>query len=162
MNRAITILSDLQGRELLVDTNLLLLGVVGNFDYRLIGRKRLEAFTVQDLNLLNLLVSRAKRLITTPGILTETSNLATQLIDGKRQIELFHKFGIKIKEFDERHESSAVVCEEPAFLSLGLTDAAITRIARDGMLVLTVDFPLYGYLNKNGVEALNFNHLRTA
>jgi len=66
LNRAITILSDLQGRELLVDTNLLLLGVVGNFDYRLIGRKRLEAFTVQDLNLLNLLVSRAKRLITTP------------------------------------------------------------------------------------------------
>jgi hypothetical protein len=148
------------GRDLLVDTNLLLLGVVGNFDHRLVGRQRLERFTLRDLELLNRFMSLAKRLITTPNILTETGNFAAQLIDQRRHNQLFQSFGLLIKDLDERHERSAVVCEQPAFLRLGLTDAVIAQIARDGMLVLTVDFPLWGYLKKNGVEALNFNHFR--
>ena len=113
------------GRDLLVDTNLLLLGVVGNFDRRLIGQKRLDLFTVEDLELLNQFILLAKRLITTPGILTETSNFAAQLIDEKRRTELFQRFGFAITGFDERYERSAVICEQPVFLRLGLTDAAI-------------------------------------
>jgi len=146
---------------LLIDTNLLLLEVVGNFDSRLIGRKRLEGFVVEDLFVLNRLISMAKRLITTPGILTETSNLAAQIIDPSRRSDLFQKFRIAIKELlDERHEKSAVVCGQPAFLRFGLTDAAIAQVTADKVLVLTVDFPLIGYLLKKGVDARNFNHYR--
>ena len=154
-------LSQFRNRELLIDSNLLLLRVVGKFDYHLIGRKRLEAFTVQDFQVLNVLISFAKQLITTPGILTETSNLAAQIVDERRRKRLFEDFGATIRQsLDEGHEKSAVVCEQPAFLSFGLTDAVIAHVARAGMLVLTVDLPLYGYLLRNGVDAENFNHFR--
>jgi hypothetical protein len=145
---------------LLVDSNLLLLGVVGNFDYRLIGRKRLEKFSVQDLQVLNLLTSWAKQLITTPGILTETSNLAAQMIDEPRRSQLFESFRFQIRGLNEHYEKSTVVCEQPAFLRFGLTDAAIAQIARDDMAVLTADYRLCGYLTRIGVMAMNFYHYR--
>lgn len=153
-------LSQFRGRDLLLDANLLLLEVVGSFDYRLIGRKRLRTFTVQDLNVLYRLTSVAKRLITTPGILTETSNLASQIIGRAQFARFFAHLGVKIRQLDERYESSATISDQPLFLQLGLTDAAIA-LAGDGMLVLTIDWPLYGHLIKNGLDAQNFNHWRT-
>jgi len=44
----------------------------------------------------------------------------------------------------------------------GLTDAAIATIAKNGYLVLTDDFPLSQGLQNEGIESLNFNHLRDA
>jgi hypothetical protein len=154
-------LSQFRNRDLLLDTNLLLLEVVGSFDYRLIGGKRLETFTVQDLNVLNLLISVARRLITTPGILTETSNLASQINFGRDGFSrFFAHLGVKIKQLDERYESSAIISDHPLFLQLGLTDAAIAHLTQEGMMVLTGDWQLFGHLIKRGVDAENFNHWR--
>lgn len=155
-----TVQSQLHGRDLLIDSNLLLLGVVGNFDVRLVGQGRLEAFVAEDLDRLNEFTSLAKQLITTPGILTETSNLAAQMIGKLNRSSLFERFRAIIRIMDQRHERASVVCEQPAFLRLGLTDAEIAQIANKDMIVLTVDFPLHGYLHKNGIRALNFNHYR--
>ena len=41
-----------------------------------------------------------------------------------------------------------------------MTDTAIGMVAAEKFLVLTVDLPLAGYLNKKGVAAINFNNLR--
>jgi hypothetical protein len=154
-------LSKFRNRDLLLDTNLLLLEVVGSFDHRLIGGKRLETFTVQDFNVLNLVTSVARQLITTPGILTETSNLASQINFGRdRFSKFFAHLGVKIKQLDERYERSAIVSEHPLFLQLGLIDAAIVRLAQEGMMVLTGDWKLFGHLIKRGVDAENFNHWR--
>jgi hypothetical protein len=156
-----TIPPQLSGADLLIDTNLLLLKVVGEFDPRLIKRKRLDQFEIRDLALLNLYISQAKNLITTHGILIETSNLASQLIDEPRRIRLFEKFASEIKKLDERSARAADACEHPAFLRYGLTDAVIAHVASNSIVVLTVDVKLWGYLHKKGAHAVNFNHCRS-
>jgi uncharacterized protein YaiI (UPF0178 family) len=47
------------------------------------------------------------------------------------------------------------------FARFGLTDAAIANAAQRPMLVLTDDLPLYQTLVHQGVDAINFNHIRT-
>jgi hypothetical protein len=46
------------------------------------------------------------------------------------------------------------------FVKLGLTDAAIRLATSADTTVLTDDLPLYQTLNKAGIIAVNFNHLR--
>src|SRR5690606_14486178 len=64
----------------LLDTNLLLLWLIGRYDRRLIGRhKRTEAYTTDDFQLLDRLTRRCTKRFTTPHVLTEVSNLAAQV-----------------------------------------------------------------------------------
>ena len=51
--------------------------------------------------------------------------------------------------------------KETCFQRLGLTEAAIAALARRNCLLLTDDFDLYSTLVKQGVDAINFNHLRS-
>ena len=45
-------------------------------------------------------------------------------------------------------------------MRFGVTDAALVRIADEGVLVMTDDFRLYQYLLSRGRDVINFNHLR--
>jgi uncharacterized protein YaiI (UPF0178 family) len=61
---------------------------------------------------------------------------------------------------EERFEPAKALTKSDAFVKFGLTDTAISVVAAKKFLVLTVDFPLAGYLKKKGVDAINFNNLR--
>ena len=61
----------------------------------------------------------------------------------------------------EVYYASREVVASHEFARLGLTDAAIIELARDGTMVLTTDHELYGRLTANGVTAENFIHART-
>ena len=150
----------LAGRDVLLDTNLLLLEIVGAFDSRLIGRGRLDIFTADDFKLLHSLISQSRKIFTTPGVLTETNNLAAQIVARNNHSHFLTSFALAIHQLDERFESSAKISEHPAFLRLGLTDAGIAQITQKGMIVLTDDRALAGFLDKNGIQAVNFNYLR--
>ncbi len=52
--------------------------------------------------------------------------------------------------------------KSPAFPKFGLTDTGIVHSARGRFLVLTDDFRLAGYLQRQGIDVVNFNYLRTA
>ncbi len=54
------------------------------------------------------------------------------------------------------------LAQAESFAKFGLTDTAIVKLVKDQFLVLTDDFPLSNYLGKQGVDVLNFNHLRFA
>jgi uncharacterized protein YaiI (UPF0178 family) len=54
-----------------------------------------------------------------------------------------------------------LLVKENCFHRLGLTDAAIAALARHNYLFLTDDFDLYSTLVNQGVDAINFNHLRS-
>jgi len=41
-----------------------------------------------------------------------------------------------------------------------LTDSSILLAARNGFLILTDDFPLSNFLASEGLDVINFNHLR--
>lgn len=152
----------LRGRDaLFIDTNLLLLLIVGWLDVEQVERfRRTRAYTRDDFALLNTFVAGFARFLTTPNVMTEVSNLAGQLSEPLRR-EAWLTLGRLTGRFEERVRASKEIVGDPAFPILGLTDTSVILAADSGVTVLTDDLHLYVRLSSAGVEAINFNHLRT-
>ncbi len=147
---------------LLLDTNLLLLLFIGGKDPSLIPKaKTLAAFTSEDYDLLEGVINKNSfnRLVTTPHIMTEVSNLL-----GKERSNIQRLGREAMAEFlskcTEHTDSSALLVSDPVFNRLGLTDVAIAIASRLPAFVLTADAALYLHISSSGLEAENFNHIR--
>ncbi|HEX8691401.1 MAG TPA: PIN domain-containing protein [Longimicrobium sp.] len=155
-----TLLARYRTAGVLVDTNLLLLYFVGALDPDRIPRfKRTNTFTPEDHALLRRFLGRFERVVTTPHILAEVSNLAGELSGAVRD-GVFAKFAAGITLMEERHAPAAELAAQPSFPRFGLTDTAVVHHARGRYLVLSDDFRLSQYLQHQGVDVINFNHLR--
>ena len=142
-----------------IDSNLLLLLFLGGYDRRQIGtNKRLAMYTQADFDLLLDFLRLFSRVITTPNILTEVSNLSNAIADAAR-VEYFKWFATQIALLREEYIASNAAIDS-RWARFGLTDAVIAVVARNGYLVLTDDFRLSNALQKDGIDAVNFNHLR--
>ncbi len=140
----------------MVDTNILLLYFVGAFDRNLILKfKRTQQFTVEDYDLLLNLLGYFDTIITTPHILTEVSNLSSQLGSG-----YFAKFRQAVSVLREQSVPVMDILAMPEFPKFGITDTGIMHIAKNNYLVITDDFRLSQYLQSVGIDTLNFNHIR--
>ena len=145
----------------LVDTNILVLYIVGTLDPDLISKhKRTNKFLPADYRLLDGLLRRFRRIVTTPNVLTEVSNLVDQ-IGGETGQKLQALLGGFVETlFEEHYVQSIAAVKTEEFRRIGLTDSSILLLAKEDLLVLTDDIHLYLALVQRGVEALNFNHLR--
>ncbi|SRR5712692_1955870 len=149
------------GGDVLVDTNILLLYIVGLLDPSVIPRfKRTKIFTVEDFDELNYLLKRFRAVLTTPNILTEVSNLGGQLAEPLRS-GFFTILARAIPLFTEQHIDSRRASQIDRFITCGLTDAAILEAASRDILVVTDDFRLAGFLRGRGAAVINFNNIRT-
>ena len=149
-----------KGKGVLLDANILLLYFVGAFNPEEISKfKRTRIFTVEDHYTLVRILGYFETIVTTPNILTEVSNLSGQLA-GHLKGDYFEKFASGMTLFDEHYLSSANISEMQEFKRFGLTDAGIIHLARGSYLLVTDDFRLSQYLQKEGVNVLNFNHIR--
>lgn len=147
-------------KGILIDTNILLLYFVGSFDPVLITRfKRTVQFTIEDYEILLVLIHPFKKLLTTPNILTEVSNLSSQLNEPVKT-SYFQLFAERIREIDEHYVTSAHAARQEQFRKIGLTDAGIFELSENRYLVLTDDFRLSQTLNNRGIDVINFNHVR--
>lgn len=156
-------ISEYRNRGVLVDTNLLMLLIVGAYDRGQVertGRIR-DRFRAEDFDILVNLLDRFETRVTTPHILTEASNLLAQQLKGDLKGQVFLRFSALIQEeWIEQYTPAAALVEAPAFLWLGLTDIVVSKAARDTYLVLTDDALLADHLGRLNVAVLNFNHLR--
>jgi hypothetical protein len=144
----------------LVDTNLLLMYVIGAHDPNELPRfKRTKQFTPEDHALLVGFLGYFQRVVTTPHVLTEVSNWAGQLPDHTRMM-VFEVLSDGIALFDEQHDPAVELAADPAFKRFGITDAAVLHRAKGRYLVLTDDFRLSQYLQSEEVDVFNFHHLR--
>jgi hypothetical protein len=147
-------------RAVVLDSNLLVLLVVGLTDPHLIGRhKRLKAYDQDDLSLLQNLLAQAGRIVVTPNTLTETSNLLAYIEEPARS-RIREAFRLLIRAVDEEFVPSRTAAEALEFRWLGLTDAALLEVTDESYTLLTADLDLYLASLKRGASALNFNHLR--
>lgn len=147
---------------LLLDTNLLLLLFIGCKDTSLIPKARtLSAFEEGDYDLLEDVINKNSfnRLVTTPHIMTEVSNLLGKERNDIREIgrEAMSEF---LSKCDEHTDSSAILVADPQFNRLGITDVAIAIASRLPAFVLTADLALYLHISSSGLQAENFNHIR--
>lgn len=151
---------------ILLDTNVLLLLWLAKFDPRLIGGKRLEKYTPDDVELLAGYVGQFKRILTTSTILTETSNLAALVLSGQPKQALFRRFfpSFGASPPDDFHRCSVdgLTLDESIFVRLGFTDASIAATVGAQHLLLTDDLDLYLATQAQGAPAINFTHMREA
>ncbi len=153
-------------KTVLIDTNLLVLLIVGSLDKSRLGKKRVEKYDPESFEMLTGLLTDFQRHVSLPNILSETSNL---LNAGKREIVngATTRLAAYCKNLDEIYEVSFPVMETKGYQDFGLTDAAIAKVSqrgifgRHGVTVLTDDAPLYGYLSNIGAQVINFSHYRT-
>lgn len=148
-------------RGALIDSNLLLLLFVGRFDVaRIRTFKRTRNYIEDDYHVLERFVAYFDKIVTTPHVLTEVSNLSTWLPEGIREA-YFRGFRKGVAVLAEVFEPATKICDCGAFEKIGLTDSAIALISRQRLLVLTDDLPLANRLQSVGIDAINHNHLRT-
>ena len=156
------LIADYRSRGILIDTNLLLLDVVGRLDPKLVSKhKRTAAYSLEDFILLEELLGLFSKVVTTPHILTEVSNLSAQagnadIIPAVRQA-LAGRIGL----LDEQPCTASSVVNKDHFRKLGLTDSAILAVGAGEYLVLTDDVTLALILESRGADVVNFNHIRT-
>lgn len=145
---------------ILVDTNILLLYVVGLANRkRILSFKRTKQFTPEDFDLLVQILKSFQRVVTTPNILTEVNSLANQLGEPERS-KCLQIFGQTIARFEEIYKPSQQLAQLPEFQRFGLTDCGILNLAQRSYLVLTDDLRLAATLQRKGIDTVNFNNIR--
>jgi rRNA-processing protein FCF1 len=143
-------------KGVVVDTNLLLLYFVGQYDRDQITRfKRTNAYTADEFVLLANILSCFSQIVTTPNILSEVSNLSKGL-----KPAYFEEFRKQVRVLEEKYIPSSRVCESNHFAQFGLTDSVIADLSKNQYLVLTTDLDLAVLLQGLGIDVINFNHLR--
>ena len=145
---------------LLVDTNLLVLWVVGGVNRNRIERfKRTSGYTKGDFDLLLRVLARFNPLYTVPHVLAEVSDLTDLPGAEGQQARRFLKRTISLLK--EAEMPSARAAEDVLYPKLGLVDAAIGAVARGhDCTVLTDDQELYLRLSHEEVDVVYFRYLR--
>jgi len=144
-----------------VDTNLLVLLVVGSVNRRRIGQfKRTSSFEEKDYDLLRDLL-RGYRIFSLAHVLSEMSNLTD--LSGDEQAQARQILREAICAIEEPIMPSRTAVQNSVYTRLGLTDAAIVESARThGCAVLTNVLDLTLALQQQDLPAANFTHYRAA
>lgn len=150
-----------KSKRVLLDANLLTMYLVAQLgDGEVEKFSRTRAYTTADAKILDKTLSGFKSIITTPQVLTETANLLDWFTGKKREI-LFGYLSQFVITVDEKYLTAKQIILSPAFIKLGLSDAALFDICHlDKCVLLTADLDLYGFAVGHGIEAINFTHLR--
>lgn len=148
-------------KGIFIDTGPLLLWIVGLFDKQQIERfPRLEKHSIDHFVMLNNIINDFPKIVTTPCVLTEVCDYIRQFSSPKREEVLTNCFVPSIdKMMQEEYVASSTLGKMSHFRILGLTDSSIINAAKGKYIILTEDLPLWEYLRKNKIAAVNFTHL---
>lgn len=148
-----------RSKGVLVDTNLLVLLLVGLVNKRrILDFKRTQNFTVEDFDTLSRLTSCFGKLVATPHVLSQVSDLTD--LAGKDLVLIRKLFIDLVEQMEEHCAPTKELVRDALFTRLGLTDAAVATVCSSGTLVVTADLDLWSALQHRGADALNFNHVR--
>lgn len=147
-------------RSILIDTNVVVLLVVGVYSRELVGRhKRTREFSAEDFDVLVSKLDEFEEVWVTSHCLAEASNFLKQHDNDMARglLACLASFG---KNTRESHIPMLHVFGQPLFESIGIADTGILLKSKRVACVLTTDFELYQrVLHVNG-NAINFHHLR--
>jgi hypothetical protein len=130
---------------IILDAHLLLLLIVGTTSRDYIGmHRRLKDYTDDDFILLTRMLSLASKIVVTPNILTETSNLAGYILEPART-RIYETFRAVVADdgTEEQYAQSKLTVTGSEFTRIGLTDVGMMHIATPSHMLLTADLDLY-------------------
>ncbi len=145
-------------KSVVLDTNLLVLLVVGSLDRSLIARhKRTRKFTPEDFDTLTQILDQYQQIVVTPNVVTETSNLLQQVNEATAHSLLRALKQILLKT-EEKFVASMDAANVQGYFFLGIADAATLQGALADSDLLTDDLPLYLQASRLGRKAINFTY----
>jgi len=162
---SIDYISSQKFKGIVVDTNLLILLLIGLYDLDEIEKnKRLKnnSFEKEDFHKLVSLIDAVSNEITiTPNILTEVCNL-TENYNNETEYAFFKFIEEFVKTLEERNANSNEIIHnnQTAFYKFGLSDSSITNLSKEEYLIITVDLPLYHFLISQNLPAINYTDFR--
>lgn len=137
---------------ILVDTNALVVLLVGLMDTNLLGKhKRTSIYDKEDFDNLLATIGDFKNIVTLPNIWTEVDNLLNDF-NGNYKYSYINQITTIIKETSETYLKTKQVCDNYNFIDLGLTDTLIIELAKECNLLITSDSRLSDYAMANGIK----------
>lgn len=155
-----TYIKQYRRKGIIVDTNLLLLALVGGTS-SIVGFKRTRGYSDEDYQLLLKVIDQFEKLVSTPHILAEVSNL-TNGIHGSKLHDFYATLKESLSTIIEIHNPALDISRDYELSPYGLTDVGIVAAAKDNYLVLTDDLRVAGFAHQHCVDVVNFNHIREA
>lgn len=148
-------------KGLIVDTNLLLVYLVGCYDADYLARfSRTSGYTEKDFKKLDSFINSFQFIYVTPQILTELLYFSKEIPEVKfnKYIEVLTD---KLSTFKEGYIDKKIIFKEKNnLIRFGFTDCSIIEAAkRYSCTVLTTDFPLSGSMKANNLKAINWVEL---
>ena len=147
-------------KGIIVDTNLLLMALIGGTS-SIVAFKRTRGYSDEDYQLLLKVIDQFEKLVSTPHILAEVSNLTNGLYGSKLHV-FYTTLKNSLSTIIEIHNPALDISRVYELAPHGLTDVGIVAAARDQYLVLTDDLRVAGFAHQHCVDVVNFNHLREA
>ena len=150
-----------RGRGVFIDTNLLVLLMVGSVNpNRIPNFKRTQDFTIGDFRLLRKLVEWfGMPIVTTPHVLSQVSDLTD--LAGHEATLIRQLFKSTVELIEEKYDEARRLVMHPLFERFGLGDASVAAVCERDIVVLTADVQLQIALASTGLDAINFNHVRS-
>lgn len=147
--------------HVLLDTNVLVPLVIGEADQSWIaGHKNLSKYDIAAFELAKSIVGNIDRLVVTPQVPTEVSNISVQGVREPRRTTVRKMFGVLAQKATERNLDCGLAVDDAAFLRLGLTDAVLLALAMMDSELITDDLDLYLEAKRRGLPVSNFTHMR--
>lgn len=148
-------ITQFQPEGVIIDTQVLLLLLIGDFDQSLIGKcNTLSDYDIEDYKKLKQILSyfKSRKIVITPHILAEISNLSRQTFvkKSKRLYEYFYSLIEFLKSVKENNQpmNSFMNMEVHIISDYGFTDLGILEIAKcsdNKLAILTDDIELNAY-----------------
>ena len=137
--------------KLIIDTNLLLLLIIGSVDDGIYINKssRLSSYNIEDFDNILEIIANTKEIYITPYIATEVSNLID--LKGNLKDKAFEICREIFKNFKQVDIDIHSDISEDSFIYFGLTDASLVKLAPK-YFILTADNRLLGELYKSCPE----------
>ncbi|NVM03449.1 MAG: hypothetical protein HWN67_14055 [Candidatus Helarchaeota archaeon] len=154
-------LENLYSKGIIVDTNLLILLLVGVYDPRYISKFKITSkYTKKDFIILRNFVNRFKKLIITPHILAELSNLSMKIPE-RRLTGYFIYFIDILKRSEEINIDKNLILSNKYIYRIGVTDVGIMLSSENNdLLFITDEFKLANISFSKGLNVLHFSQIR--
>lgn len=154
---------------IILDTNVLVLLLIGTYDPSFIekcGITSNQSYDCTDYDLLKKIIAYFKKIVITPQVIAELSNLSTSSRSKMYGKDLHKYFGVVLHFLETAEENHLKISElldkEVKIVStFGLTDLTMLQISRDtNMPILTDDAPFYAYAISQRAPMIQFQHIK--
>jgi len=149
-------------KGIIVDTGPLVLLLAGYYNYDSIGKSKLTAeFTKGDFDILTSFLSKFRKIIVTPHVLAEVSNLINTRVHKSDFADFIEKITEILSDFKEVYVQKDEIISREELKKVGITDTGILLACeRDNNLILTKDFSFKGLCISKGLPVIHFDRLR--